>query len=127
MNSHVEVPLPAVPVSVRKAREAVAAIATRLGASPQVVDDARLCVSEAASNVVRHAYRNGRGDLMLTVASSDTELMVVVRDDGVGLADFRREGDLGYGLRIIDELAVRSAISSAPNAGTEMRMVFALA
>ena len=64
---------------------------------------------------------------MLTVASSDTELMVVVRDDGVGLADFRREGDLGYGLRIIDELAVRSAISSAPNAGTEMRMVFALA
>jgi hypothetical protein len=44
----------------------------------------------------------------------------------VGLGGFQREGDLGYGLRIIEQLTLRCAITSAPNMGTEVLMVFAL-
>jgi anti-sigma regulatory factor (Ser/Thr protein kinase) len=126
MYGSLEVSLPAVPVSVRRAREAVADVAARLGGSPPVVDAVRLCVSEAVTNIVRHAYLEGNGEIRISVAEADSELTVVVRDDGVGLTPFRQEGDLGYGLRIIERLALRYSITSAPNHGTELQMVFAL-
>ena len=126
MHSSLEMSLPAVPVSVREAREAVADTAARFGSSPPVVDAVRLCVSEAATNVVRHAYVDGNGEIRINVAGTEDELTVVVRDDGVGLTRFHEEGELGHGLRIIEQLALRYSISSAPNHGTELRMVFAL-
>jgi anti-sigma regulatory factor (Ser/Thr protein kinase) len=121
-----EVSLPAAPASVREARGAIAEIATKAGASPRAIEDIRLCVSEAVANVVRHAYARNDGDLTITVEQGASELTVIVRDDGVGLNAFQRDGDLGYGLRIIEQLAQRYAITSAPNMGTEVRMVFAL-
>jgi anti-sigma regulatory factor (Ser/Thr protein kinase) len=126
MRNSLQVSLPAVPVSVRKAREAVADVAAGLGSSSSVVDDVRLCVSEAATNVVRHAYLDGGGEIRISVARTDSELTVVVGDDGVGLTDFYQEGELGHGLRIIEELTRRFSITSAPNLGTELQMVFAL-
>ena len=126
MNTQIEVSLPAAPVSVREARDAVAEIAAKAGAPRRVIEDIRLCVSEAVANVVRHAYRRNDGDLTMTVERDASDLLVVVRDDGVGLNGFQRDGDLGYGLRIIEQLAGRCSITSAPNAGTEVRMVFDL-
>jgi anti-sigma regulatory factor (Ser/Thr protein kinase) len=125
METQLEASLPAVPVSVRDARETVGEIAAKAGASDRAIEDVRLCVSEAVANVVRHAYRE-HGDVSIMVEREGEELTVVVRDDGVGLGGFQREGDLGYGLRIIDELTRRCAISSMPDMGTEVRMVFAL-
>ncbi len=101
-------------------------MAAELGASPRVVDDVRLCVSEAATNAVRHAYRHGGGELRIRVDARDGAFTVVVRDDGVGLVGFQREGELGHGLRIMERLATRFAIESAPDAGTRVRMVFEL-
>jgi anti-sigma regulatory factor (Ser/Thr protein kinase) len=126
MQTELEVSLPAAPVSVREARETIAEIAGRAGASARKIEDIRLCVSEAVANVVRHAYVRTEGDLTITVERTGPELTVIVRDDGVGLGAFRQDGDLGYGLRIIDELTTRCSITSAPNVGTEIRMVFAL-
>lgn len=126
MQTPYEVAFPAVPGSVRRARETVAGIAARLGAPKDVIEDARLCVSEAATNSVRHAYDGGKGEVRVRVARSDSELTVAVSDDGIGLADFQREGELGHGLRIIDQLTRRCAITSGPNRGTEVRMVFPL-
>lgn len=125
MQTQLEVSLPAVPVSVRQARDAIAEIAAKAGATNGAVDDIRLCVSEAVANVVRHAYRDD-GGLTIVAERTGHELTVVVRDEGVGLGGFQREGDLGYGLRIIEELTSRFAITSAPNMGTEVRMVFLL-
>ncbi|MBA3376090.1 MAG: ATP-binding protein [Actinobacteria bacterium] len=121
--------LPAVPASVRRARVSVARVITELGASPRVVDDVRLCVSEAVSNVVRHAYGNGRGDVDVVVEREDGEFNVVVRDAGQGMRrrSSRREANGGYGLKIIEKISARMTITSAGNAGTELRMVFALA
>jgi anti-sigma regulatory factor (Ser/Thr protein kinase) len=126
MSSQLVVSLPAVPLSVRKAREKVAEVTRELGVPQHVIEDARLCVSEAATNVVRYAYADGDGKLDIRVGKSDTELTVVVRDEGVGLTSFQREGELGHGLRIIDQLTRRCAITSAPHVGTEVRMVFGL-
>jgi anti-sigma regulatory factor (Ser/Thr protein kinase) len=121
-----ELSLPATPVSARTVRNEVAEVAARMGAPERVVEDARLCVNEAVTNVVRHAYRSSDGKVGVTVAREDDELTVVVRDEGVGLSDFVSEGDLGYGLRIIERLTSRHVISSAADRGTEVVMVFGL-
>ena len=121
-----DVLLPAVASSVRTARETAAGEASRLGATPKVIDDVRLCVSEATTNVVRHAYAGGEGEIRILLEERGDELVVVVRDDGVGLEGFQREGELGHGLRIIDQLASEFVVTSAPHAGTELRMVFPL-
>jgi anti-sigma regulatory factor (Ser/Thr protein kinase) len=126
MNMPYEVSFRAVPASVREARETVATAVTELGARPRVVDDVKLCVSEAATNIVRHAYREDLGELWIRVETRGDELTVLIRDAGIGLEVFQREGELGHGLRIMERLAKRFAITSLPNVGTEVLMVFPL-
>jgi anti-sigma regulatory factor (Ser/Thr protein kinase) len=126
MDEQLELSLPATPVSVREARERIGEFLSSAGAASRVVEDAKLCVSEAVANVVRHAYGLRQGDFTIAVERQGAEVTVVVRDRGVGLTRFAQEGDLGYGLRIIDRLTHRSTITSAPNSGTEIVMVFSL-
>ena len=121
--------LPATPASVRRARVSVGETAARLGASERVIDDIRLCVSEAVSNVVRHAYGTRRGDVGVVVERENGDLSVVVRDEGQGMrrrtsGSSRTTG--GYGLKIIDSIAERLTITTAREAGTEVRMTFSL-
>ncbi len=51
---------PAAPESVPRARALVATYAARAGAEGSRLDAVKLAVSEAATNVVVHAYREGR-------------------------------------------------------------------
>ena len=121
--------LPATPASVRKARVSVGETAARLGASQRVVDDVRLCVSEAVSNVVRHAYGMRRGDVDVVVERDNGDLNVVVRDEGQGIrrrTSRSRRTTGGYGLKIIDSIAERLTITSTREVGTEVRMTFSL-
>jgi stage II sporulation protein AB (anti-sigma F factor) len=126
--TRLELQLPAVPTSIRTAREAVAEVVEELDAGDRLADDARLCVSEAVTNVVRHAYvGRERGGFDLLVEVDDGELNVVVRDSGRGTtASRRRAGVGGYGLKIIDRLTRSFAIASHPGTGTEIRMIFRL-
>jgi serine/threonine-protein kinase RsbW len=126
MTTRLQLTLPAVPASVRDARNAVADLAAELGFERSVVEDVRLCVSEAATNVVRHAYKGAEGEMSVVVDEEGGEFVVAVRDEGVGLSDFRHEGDLGYGLRIIEIVSDRCNVSSAPQMGTQLEMTFLL-
>jgi anti-sigma regulatory factor (Ser/Thr protein kinase) len=126
MTTELDLSLPAVPASIRDARNAVADLVQRLGGSEDLTEDVRLCVSEAATNVVRHAYRQPGGKLGLSVEHAAGELTVTVYDSGEGMSAFREDGDLGYGLRIMDWLAARCDISSTPHTGTAVRLIFVL-
>ena len=122
-----ELSLKATPSSVREARNAAGEVAAELTASDRLVDDVRLCVSEAVTNVVRHAYGTKRGSLDVVVEHEDDEFVVLVRDQGMGLtASGRRGKPGGFGLKIIEKVSSRHSIESAPKTGTEIRMVFAL-
>jgi anti-sigma regulatory factor (Ser/Thr protein kinase) len=116
--------LPAVPASIRKARDAAGAAVSGLR-DGRLADDVRLCVSEAVTNVVRHAYGRQRGDVEVVVERDDGDVSVVVRDDGRGMTKSQRESRSGgYGLKIIERLAANYQIRSRPNSGVEMEMVF---
>ncbi|MGH3110396.1 MAG: ATP-binding protein [Gaiellaceae bacterium] len=122
-----ELALPAVPTSVRRAREAVGEAIASVGGDHRLVDDVRLCVSEAVSNVVQHAYAGGSlGEAEVVVEQENGELSVAVRDTGRGVAPAKRARSGGFGLKIIDKLASAFTFTSKPDTGTEVRMVFRL-
>lgn len=120
-----ELALPADSTSVRRAREAVGEAVRKVGGDRRLADDVRLCVSEAVSNVVRHAYAGVRsGAAEIVVERENNELSVVVRDSGKGATPAKRAKSGGFGLKIIDKLTSAYTFESKPDAGTEVRMVF---
>jgi anti-sigma regulatory factor (Ser/Thr protein kinase) len=119
--------LPATALGVRAARSAVDAAVRRLSRDDDLLRDVRLCVSEAVTNVVRHAY-DTRGDesVEVTVQHERNEVTVTVRDRGRGLTADRPSDTGGYRLEIIDELTARHVIRTSSGDGTELAMVFDL-
>lgn len=117
---------PAVPASVPEARRAVATLAGRAGASPERLDDIRLAVSEALTNVVVHAYGGQPGALYVTAQISAGQLWVLIADDGRGInADTDHPG-LGLGLTLIARASDEFSIVPRPAGGTETQMRFRL-
>jgi serine/threonine-protein kinase RsbW len=118
---------PAVPESVPLARRALSAVAALAGASGERLDEIRLAVSEALTNAVVHAYRNGApGRLHLTAAVAPGELWVLIGDDGRGMHAWNDSEGLGIGLSLISGLSDDFAIVTRASGGTEVQMRFDL-
>lgn len=117
--------LPAAPVSVPRIRRDVCAFAAAQGAGGILLDDLALAVTEAAANVVRHAYP-GREDGVVEVVADveDGTLEVVVSDEGSGFRPGRSEG-LGAGLSLIAGCTASFGIESGTD-GAELWMRFLL-
>src|SRR5262245_26113491 len=103
--------LPAETSSIRVIRDAVARAATDLHASGSLVDAVRLAVTEAATNVVRHAYVSSEdGTVRVTVEHEEGWMVVTVSDSGIGIVHGPSGDDPGFGLRIVEALASRFVI-----------------
>lgn len=119
--------LPAVPESIAELRRAISAFAYRAGANRAVVADIALAVSEAATNVVVHAYRSAPGTLEVDADARSGMLTVRVLDAGVGMAPRADSPGLGLGLPLIARLADRFEVGLGPTGtGTELAMTFGL-
>jgi len=115
--------LDADPESIGVARRAVAELAERLGMTEPALGDVKTVVSEACTNVVRHAYPSGVGRYEVEAHRAAGELAIIVRDFGVGVQGriAAKETSLRLGLGIISEL-VRNLEISGSGEGTEIRM-----
>ena len=120
--------LPANAESVAAARRLVREVALHNEAGQPLLDAIMLCVSEAVTNAVLHAYRDGTdGDLELETRRPDGFLCVYVRDAGVGMIPRHDSPGAGYGLPLISQLASEVTIRSRHDqAGTEVMMRFDL-
>jgi serine/threonine-protein kinase RsbW len=118
---------PAVPESVAAVRAAVVRFARSRRLAPETVDAVKLAVSEAATNVIVHAYPTERrgGRLDVTAALAGDELWVIVADSGSGLQPSRESPGLGLGLAIIARVADGVDLVSSAGGGLEVRMRFA--
>ena len=117
----------AVPQAPAAARHAIGQVAERYRVGEELRDAMELCVSEAVTNAVMHAYRGpepGRIELEATV--KEDGLCVYVRDDGDGIAPAAESPGLGLGLPLMTRLADAVQISTHPDGGTEVRMTFTL-
>ena len=122
--------LPAVPVSIGEARHALRVWSETLPLTDADREELMLALSEAATNVVRHAYPGGSPDEAIRIRAEidDGRLLVTVEDDGVGFAALSTDPGLGMGLPLLGKLTETVALISAPERarGSEVQMCFRL-
>lgn len=119
--------LPAHAQQVVLVRQVVGCVAQSLGFPAERVEDVRLAVTEACTNVVRHAYRGPAGRLDVTAAADGGALTVTVVDRGVGLRPHADNGPAGLGLPLMAALTKSIEIAETDGRGTTVRLSFAVA
>jgi anti-sigma regulatory factor (Ser/Thr protein kinase) len=117
---------PASPASVPVARQAVTDVAVAAGVTGPQLDAIRLSVSEALTNVVKHAYPSRFGHVHLTVRIAGGELWVLIADNGCGIHAGRDSEGLGLGLALISQSTDGFSVIERSSGGTEVRMRFVL-
>jgi anti-sigma regulatory factor (Ser/Thr protein kinase) len=115
---------PAVAASVPEARNVVASLAARYGASWEDIERIRLVVSEVVTNAVVHAYANTEeaANVHVTAAVIADELTIVVADDGCGLGSAPASPGLGLGLGLVANTCDAFSIVTRPYGGTQLEM-----
>ncbi len=119
---------PAQRTAVARIRHDVIDAAASCGAPDGTLAQIRLAVSEAASNVVLHAYRDGcgAGDVHVRVERVERFLDVSIRDSGVGMSVRNDSPGAGFGLSLMAHATTRCVITSRPGRGTNVLLRFAL-
>lgn len=93
--------------------------------APATMDDIVLAISEAATNVVVHAYRPRQGTMTVVAQLQNGRMHVVVRDHGRGIAPPDDTPRAGHGLALMEHVAATLEILGSP-AGTDVLMTFDL-
>lgn len=123
--SGLKMSLPAKAENVAVVRHALAGLGERLGMDETAIADLKTVVTEAAMNVVVHAYPEGDpGLLSVEAVVEDGGLTVEVRDYGMGIRP-RPEAtrpSLRIGLTLIAALSSSFEISGGARRGTVIRM-----
>jgi serine/threonine-protein kinase RsbW/stage II sporulation protein AB (anti-sigma F factor) len=121
--NRLDVILPATAASLAAIRHAVVDFARDRGLpDPRAIG---LAVTEAATNVVLHAYPGGApGEIRVVACDEPEQLIVVVRDWGVGMRPRTDSPGMGLGLPTIATLASGFDVEAAEGAGTLLRMHF---
>jgi serine/threonine-protein kinase RsbW len=123
VRSDIRLTVPARPENVALIRHVLGALAAALALPPALIDDMRLAVTEACTNVVRHAY-DGEGTIDVVVRPRGTALEVVVADEGRGLGPSPDTAGLGLGLPLIAALTDNLEIERNRQSGSRLVMRF---
>lgn len=114
--------------NVMLVRQSVEGAVGRMGAAGQQLEDIKLAVTEACSNVVKHAYEGAAGPMTITVDRAGNALTLTVADAGewreVETAETGEQP--GMGLQIMESVADSHEIHRTP-VGTEVVLVFEIA
>lgn len=112
-------------------RVAVATFAANLGFSVAEIEEIKVAVSEAVSNVVIHAYPSQEGEIDLHCEDVEGTLEVVVRDRGIGIKDVQKARQasyssdperMGLGFAFMESFSDEFTVESAPGEGTLITM-----
>jgi serine/threonine-protein kinase RsbW len=122
-----ELALPARAANIAVVRHAFGALGEAFAVDEQVLANIRLAVTEACTNVVVHAYPAGHeGPLEICATLREEKLVVVVRDEGPGIAPRADSPGLGLGLPLIASLTESVLLGRDDDDRTEVRMTFPL-
>ena len=124
LDSDIRLTLPARPENVAVVRHVLGALAEALALPDAVIADVRLAVTEACTNVVRHAYEGCEGTIDVVVRPNGDALEVVVADAGRGIGPSRDTAGPGLGLPLIAALADSLEIERRRDDGSRLVMRF---
>ena len=115
------------PESLAVLRREVGAFAESHGVDGSQLQDLLVAVSEAATNVIVHAYidADAGGEVEVAAEALDGAVVVAVNDRGRGMGYRPDSPGLGIGLPLIGQLATEVDIRNL-QPGTEVRMTFAV-
>jgi anti-sigma regulatory factor (Ser/Thr protein kinase) len=121
----VKLSLPALAANVAVVRHVLGAFAEAQHLPDRLVEDMRLAVTEACTNVVRHAYQDRRvGAMEVLLSPRPDGVEVVVGDDGRGIGPSPDTAGPGLGLPLIAAIADSLQIQHAPGHGSRIVMTF---
>jgi serine/threonine-protein kinase RsbW len=121
----VKLTLPAIPENVAVVRHVLGAFAGSMGLPDELIEDLRLAVTEACTNVVRHAYPEGHpGAVEISIEPREERVRIVVADDGRGIGTSSDTSGPGLGLPLIAAVADSVDLQSAPGGGSRVAMTF---
>jgi serine/threonine-protein kinase RsbW len=105
VNPRVSVNQRALPGAVPAIRAAVARFLDELGVATDVAADIKLAVTEACTNVVRHAYPDVVGDVRCEIELDSGHVVVRVCDWGRGHGAQSQNPGMGVGRLLMERLA----------------------
>ena len=120
----VSLTLPSSPGYVLLARLVVAQVGRLAGFGPEDVYDLKLAVTEAATNVIRHAAVESY-EVEYRVFPRAVEITVIDAGGGFNVADLTRppDGLGGFGLAVIRDLVDELVLDSTEGGGTRLKMI----
>jgi serine/threonine-protein kinase RsbW len=120
----VSLTLPSSPGYVLLARLVVAQVGRLAGFGPEDVYDLKLAVTEAATNVIRHAAVESY-EIEYRVLPQAVEITVIDTGGGFNVADLTRvpDGQGGFGLAVIRDLVDELVLDSTQGGGTRLKMI----
>lgn len=117
------------------ARNVVASFAVEISPTLEEINDIKTAVSEAVTNCVVHAYKDGNGivEIECKIDEKERSIEIVVRDFGKGIADVKQAVEpffttspederSGMGFTIIETFMDEMSVESTPGKGTVVRM-----
>ena len=110
--------------NVPVARRVVDVFAATLSITEETFGDIRLAVTEAFTNVVRHAYSGDDGLAHIEIAVYPDSVEICVSDQGRGMQTDRASGP-GHGLHLIRTVSDRCEFHAGVGGGNVLRMSFA--
>jgi serine/threonine-protein kinase RsbW len=126
--------IPAKPEYITLGRLALSGLSRARALSDEALADLKLALTEACTNVVRHAYAEGAGRVEIRYELCDDRVAIEVRDDGAGFDPRAERGDGdaphegGLGIAIIRAIADELEIGVGPGGrGSRLRFVKLLA
>jgi anti-sigma regulatory factor (Ser/Thr protein kinase) len=124
-DADIRLTLPARPENVAVVRHVLGALGEAIGLDDPVVSDIQLAVTEACTNVVRHAYAHGEGTIDVVVRPRGDTVEVVVSDEGRGLGPSPDIAGPGLGMPLIAALADSVEVQRDRKRGSRLAMRFA--
>ena len=117
----------------RFSRTVVAAFVARLDPTLEELSDLKTAVSEAVTNAIIHAYSDEHGKVELRAEIRGNDVIVEIRDFGVGIPDIRQAMEptyttrpdwerSGMGFAFMEAFTDELRVDSAPGEGTRIRM-----
>ena len=116
----------AVPESLRRVRNDISDFAREAGAPNRAVEAIRQASSEAAANVVEHAYDSEPGRINVRAELERAAIQVVVSDRGRGLAFGNSRPSLGLGFIWMLWFSDSMTLGASEPGGLEVKMLFSL-
>ncbi len=125
--------VPACSANEAFARSTVAAFAAQLDPTLEEISDIKTAVSEAVTNCIVHAYKEGLGKIYISgEITDDGQIRIKIRDKGCGIENLDRAMEplfstlggerAGLGFAVMQSFMDSLRVRSNPNRGTTVTM-----